>query len=128
MPHTCRISKLLYTSSQNSEQRQCAWVVQAVQNTEMERKLASEQQLQQKQARKAELRNAHLKQIRRKALNESTKVHEVLFINKLQKEDKELTLMQRMQVWLPASGFPLSIAAGDLLHRLYSGLKAAHAT
>ena len=72
--------------------------VQAVQNIELERKLASEQQLQQKQARKAELRDAHLKQIRRKALDETTKVHEVLFINKLQKEDKELTLMQRMQV------------------------------
>ena len=71
---------------------------QAVQNVEIERKLASEQQLQQKQARKAELRDAHLMQIRRKALDESTKVHEVLFINKLQKEDKELTLMQRMQV------------------------------
>ena len=71
---------------------------QAVQNVEMERKLAGEQQLQQRQARKAELRNAHLRQIRRKALDESTKVHEVLFINKLQKEDKELTLMQRMQV------------------------------
>ena len=39
-------------------------------------------------------------QIKRKALNETTKVHEVLFINKLQKEDKELTLMQRMQVYL----------------------------
>ncbi len=72
--------------------------MQAVQNVEQERKLASEQQLQQKQARKAQLRDAHLKSIRRKALDETTKVHEVLFINKLQKEDKELTLMQRMQV------------------------------
>ncbi|KAL3152179.1 hypothetical protein ABBQ32_001270 [Trebouxia sp. C0010 RCD-2024] len=70
---------------------------QAVQNGELERKVATEQQLQQKQARKAELRDAHLRQIRRKALNETTKVHEVLFINKLQKEDKELTLIQRMQ-------------------------------
>ncbi|KAL0051384.1 hypothetical protein WJX82_006453 [Trebouxia sp. C0006] len=70
---------------------------EAVQNVEQERKLASEQQLQQKQARKAQLRDAHLKSIRRKALDETTKVHEVLFINKLQKEDKELTLMQRMQ-------------------------------
>ena len=74
--------------------------MQAVQNVEIERKLAGEQQLQQKQARKAELRDAHLKQIKRKALNETTKVHEVLFIKKLQKEDKELTLMQRMQVYL----------------------------
>ena len=72
--------------------------MQAVQNVEQERKLAGEQHLQQKQARKAELRNAHLRSIRRKALDETTKVHEVLFINKLQKEDKELTLMQRMQV------------------------------
>jgi len=72
--------------------------LQAIQNVEQERKLASEQQLQQKQARKAQLRDAHLKSIRRKALDETTKVHEVLFINKLQKEDKELTLMQRMQV------------------------------
>ena len=72
--------------------------MQAVQNVEQERKLASEQQLQQKQARKAQLRDAHLKSIRRKALDETTKVKEVLFINKLQKEDKELTLMQRMQV------------------------------
>ena len=78
-----------------------AYPVQAVQNAEVERKLAGEQQLQQKQARKAELRDAHLKQIKRKALNETTKVHEVLFINKLQKEDKELTLMQRMQVTSP---------------------------
>ena len=75
--------------------------LQAVQNVELERKAASEQQLQQKQARNAELRDAHLRQIRRKALNETTKVHEVLFINKLQKEDKELTLMQRMQVQHP---------------------------
>ena len=75
--------------------------LQAVQNVELERKVASEQQLQQKQARKAELRDAHLRQIRRKALNETTKVHEVLFINKLQKEDKELTLIQRMQVHHP---------------------------
>lgn len=80
--------------------------VQAVQNVEIERKLAGEQQLQQKQARKAELRDAHLKQIKRKALNETTKVHEVLFINKLQKEDKELTLMQRMQVYLPSLPSP----------------------
>lgn len=80
--------------------------VQAVQNVEIERKLAGEQQLQQKQARKAELRDAHLKQIKRKALNETTKVHEVLFINKLQKEDKELTLMQRMQVHLPLPSPP----------------------
>ena len=83
-----------------------AYGTQAVQNVEIERKLAGEQQLQQKQARKAELRDAHLKQIKRKALNETTKVHEVLFINKLQKEDKELTLMQRMQVYLPLP-FPL---------------------
>ena len=83
-----------------------AYPVQAVQNAEVERKLAGEQQLQQKQARKAELRDAHLKQIKRKALNETTKVHEVLFINKLQKEDKELTLMQRMQVYPPHPPHP----------------------
>ena len=92
----------------------------------MERKLASEQQLQQKQARKAELRNAHLKQIRRKALNESTKVHEVLFINKLQKEDKELTLMQRMQVYSLALGFLLYTLPGVLMHQAHSGFEPAH--
>lgn len=60
--------------------------------------MATERQLQQKQARSSELRSAHLTQIRRKALDETTKVHEVLFINKLQNKDKELTLMQRLQV------------------------------
>ena len=86
-------------------------MLQAVQSVELERKLASEQQLQQKQARKAELRDAHLKQIRRKALDESTKVHEVLFINKLQKEDKELLLMQRLQV-----SNPLGKGCQNVLH------------
>ena len=89
--------------------------MQAVQNVEQERKLASEQQLQQKQARKAQLRDAHLKSIRRKALDETTKVHEVLFINKLQKEDKELTLMQRMQV-IHSSACPALLV--QQMHRL----------
>ena len=71
--------------------------MQAVQSVELQRKLATEHQLQQKQARSSELRSAHLKQIKRKALDETTKVHEVLFINKLQSKDKELTLMQRLQ-------------------------------
>lgn len=87
--------------------------MQAVQNVEQERKLASEQQLQQKQARKVQLRDAHLKSIRRKALDETTKVYEVLFINKLQKEDKELTLMQRMQV------INLSACAETLVQKMH---------
>lgn len=72
--------------------------LQAVQSVELQRKLATERQLQQKQTRSSELRSAHIKQIQRKALDETTKVHEVLFINKLQNKDKELTLMQRLQV------------------------------
>lgn len=100
-----------------------ACAVQAVQNAEVERKLAGEQQLQQKQARKAELRDAHLKQIKRKALNETTKVHEVLFINKLQKEDKELTLMQRMQVFPP---FPTALSKAEFCTSVHFNISHWH--
>ena len=99
LPLSCTRYALSLSPSGHTMIAGCACdCLQAVQSVELQRKLATERQLQQKQTRSSELRSAHIKQIQRKALDETTKVHEVLFINKLQNKDKELTLMQRLQV------------------------------